>query len=224
MIIHINKSENKQKHNVSPFLFTLLVKCASVFKVSFIMGSYVAFFSATSIIVPLAGAFSGVAGSCIVFALGLAAKLFFGGKVLSLKFLAFIVPGFCASLYWGSRSALIRVLVPLLCMLAFIVHPAIGAGWVYSLYWLVPVALYFIGKRNLFIEALGSTFTAHAVGSVIWQYAAPMAPQVWLGLMPVVLIERLLFATGMVVAYHVISYALQLGKNARLVSLKKHLA
>jgi hypothetical protein len=137
MRTYTDYSENKQKHKVSPLLFTVLIKCASLLKVSFMVGSYFAFFSATSIIAPLAGAFTGIWGTCIVFALGLAGKAIFGSSILSFKFLAFIIPGFCASLYWSSRSALIRLVLPLTCMALFMIHPAIGAGWVYSLYWLI---------------------------------------------------------------------------------------
>lgn len=223
MITHKDYSENKQKHTVSPLIFTLLIKCASIFKVSFIVGSYLAFFSATSIVAPLVGAFTSVSGTCVVFALGVLAKLLLG-SALSFKFLAFIIPGFFASLYWSSRSALIRVLVPVVCMVAFMAHPAIGAGWVYSLYWFIPVALYFIRKQTVFLQSLGSTFTAHAVGSVIWLYADAMTPQTWIALMPVALIERLLFATGMVVAYYAIAYCSSLWRNTSLVAFKKHLA
>jgi hypothetical protein len=54
---------------------------------------------------------------------------------------------------------------------------------------------------------LGSTFIAHAVGSTIWIYTVPMTAQMWLGLMPLVAIERLCFATGMVVSYHAVHAA-----------------
>lgn len=224
MITQTKHLENKPKNTVSPFIFMLLIKCASFFKVSFIVGSFLAFFSATAIINPLAGAFMSIANMCLVFAFGLTAKVIIGGGLPSFKFLAYIIPGFFASLYWGSPSALIRVVVPVACMAAFIAHPAIGAGWVYSLYWLIPVALYIIRKQTIFLQALGSTFTAHAVGSVIWLYAVPMTPAVWLGLIPVVLVERLLFASGMVIAYHAINYAVQWKRQACLIALKKHLA
>lgn len=224
MITHKTHSENKQKSTVSPFIFMLLIKCASIFKVSFIVGSYLAFFSATAIISPLAGAFMSIFNMCLVFAFGLTAKVIIAGALPSFKFLAYIIPGFFASLYWSSPSALIRVLVPLACMAAFIAHPAIGAGWVYSLYWFIPVALYFSRKQTVFLQSLGSTFTAHAVGSVIWLYALPMTPAVWLGLIPVAFVERMIFATGMVIAYHVINYAVQSSRQVSLVAFKKHLA
>ena len=200
------KQEVAQKGKVSPFVFPLLIKLASLCKLSFIVGSWCAFFSGTSIIAPLTGAFSGISGTFLVLGVSILAKLVWG-TTFTFKFLACIVPGFFASLYWSTHSVLIRALLPLICMAAFIAHPAIGVGWVYSLYWLIPVALYFKKRHTLFTQALGSTFTAHAVGSVIWLYADAMTPETWLALMPVVLIERLTFAIGMVLAYRAIAYA-----------------
>jgi len=204
----VNQAHSKKNLKVSPLLFALLVKVSTFFKVSFVVGSHMAMFGASSIIAPLAGAFNGIAGTCGVFGLSLCLKMLFGAP-FSLHYLAFFVPGFFASLYWSSNSLFIRFVVPLLCMIAFIAHPAIGAGWVYSLYWLVPMTLYILRKQTIFFNALGSTLTAHAVGSVIWQYTTPMAPQIWLGLIPVVFVERMVFACGMVIAYHMICMSIK---------------
>lgn len=185
-------------------LFTSLIKVASIFKVSFIIGAYMACFSATSIVMPLSGAFGGMAGACAVSGLILGMKLLCG-SLISFKYLAYHIPGLFAALYWTTPSLIIRVVVPFVCMIAFIMHPVGGQAWVYSLYWLVPITLYFWPKKNLFFTALGSTFIAHAVGSVIWMYADPMSAPVWLGLIPIVALERLIFASGMVIMHTVLS-------------------
>lgn len=90
-------------------------------------------------------------------------------------------------------------------MAAFIAHPVGSQAFLYSFYWLIPVAIYLMGRNSLFAQALGSTFTAHAVGSVIWLYANPMTPEIWLALIPVVLVERLVFASGIVLVYQIIA-------------------
>jgi hypothetical protein len=73
---------------------------------------------------------------------------------------------------------------------------AVGSQvWYYSLYWLIPMVLYFAPK-NLFLRSLGSTFTAHAIGSVLFLYSIPTAPALWIMLLPIVAIERLVFAAG----------------------------
>lgn len=204
----LNLTGNISKTGLYAFASTSLIKLASLLKVSFIVGSYTALFSATSIVVPLSGAFGGVLGTLAVCGLGLSLKLIISGFI-SFKYLAYHVPGLFAALYWSSRSSLIRFFVPLVCMAAFIAHPIGGQAWYYSLYWLIPLALYFIKQNNIFLTALGSTLVAHAVGSVIWLYADPMTPELWLALIPLVFIERMVFASGMVVAHAAISTIMQ---------------
>jgi hypothetical protein len=67
--------------------------------------------------------------------------------------------------------------------------------------------LYFVPQKNIFFTSLGSTFTAHAVGSVIWLYTIPMTAGMWLALIPIVALERLCFATGMVTVVGVVTAA-----------------
>lgn len=100
---------------------------------------------------------------------------------------------------------------------AFMAHPVGAQAWVYSVYWLIPVLLYVIRKKSLFLEALGSTFIAHAVGSVIWIYADPITPHAWLALIPVVFIERLIFASGIVVVFHCIQQANKIWQQTNIV-------
>lgn len=165
----------------------------------------------TSVVMPLSGAFGGASGVFAVSGIFFALKAFIGGFI-SFKYLAYHIPGIFAALYWTTRSSVIRLFLPIACMAAFIVHPVGAQAWTYSLYWLIPVILYFMKKNHLFFEALGSTFVAHAVGSVIWMYAAPMTPAVWLALIPIVALERLVFASGMVITHHSIHYAFEYTK------------
>ena len=127
-------------------------------------------------------------------------------KTISLSFFAFCIPGLCASLYWATQHYIIRLLLPVAGMMLFVIHPVGGQAFVYSFYWFIPVALFFIPQRSLFLQALGSTFIAHAVGSVIWLYTVPMAATTWMGLMPLVLFERIAFALGMVITHHFLSF------------------
>ena len=190
-------------------LSLIALKVGSLLKVSFIIGSFMTFFSMTPMITPLSGLFGGLSGSCAVFGIGLLLKLLFF-KSLPLKILVYHVPGFFGALYLARSGSLIRLWVPLICMLLFIVHPVGGAAWVYSLYWLIPVILYFLPHNNLFLRCLGSTFVAHAVGSVMWLYMTGMPATAWLALIPVVAAERLTFAAGTVVLYKTVVYCTEL--------------
>ena len=185
--------------------YAAIFKLSGLFKISFLVGSQMIWFSGINATLPLSGAFGGVCGAGLVFLVRQLIHLFYF-KTISLSFLAFCIPGFCASLYWTSHNIFIRLLLPMVCMLLFVVHPVGSQAAIYSLYWLIPIALYFVPRKSLFLTALGSTFVAHAVGSVIWCYTVAMTPALWIGLLPIVALERLLFALGMVVAHYLISY------------------
>ena len=58
------------------------------------------------------------------------------------------------------------------------------------------------------MRGLGATFTAHAVGGAAWIWAFNLKAAVWQGLIPVVISERLLFATGIAVSFVVVKYTL----------------
>jgi hypothetical protein len=191
------------KKLVKGLLFTVAAQCAGFLKISFVIGSQVACFSGVNMIVPLAGSFGGLFGSGLVFVVRLLMHFLFF-QSLSLSFLAFCIPGFCASLYWATKSTLIHIALPLLCMGLFIMHPVGNQAFIYSFFWLIPVLLYYMPRKSLFLTALGSTFIAHGVGSVIWLYTVPMASALWIGLMPIVALERTIFALGMVCVYQLI--------------------
>ncbi len=210
------------KNSLKAASYAGIAKISGLLKVSFLVGSQMIWFSASNSVLPLAGAFGGVMGSGLVFFLRQLVHIIFF-KTISLSFLAFCVPGLCASLYWASNHYAIRLLLPIACMGLFVIHPVGAQAFVYAFYWLIPIVLYFIPQKpvrsfdgaqdklrfgeggTVFLQALGSTFVAHAVGSVIWLYTMPMTAGMWIGLMPIVLCERIVFALGMVVAHRILS-------------------
>lgn len=100
------------------------------------------------------------------------------------------------------------LIIPILSILAFIIHPVGRVIPHYALlFWSIPVFAYF-KRNNLFIKSLGATFTAHAVGGAAWIWAFNLPAQVWNNLIPVVIAERLLFAAGIATSYIVIKYTL----------------
>ena len=180
------------------------IKCACWFKISCIVGSRMAFFSGASIVMPLIG-ISGLGTAAATTILGLLVRGFISG--FNPFWLAVHhIPGFCGALYWAKKSRLIRGIIPLLAIVCFILHPVGRSAYLYSLYWLIPICLQLRKKKSVFLDALGSTFTAHAVGSVLWLYGDPMTPAVWIALIPIVCVERIVCATGMVLVYHLVLY------------------
>lgn len=91
--------------------------------------------------------------------------------------------------------------VPILAIIAFISHPIGRQVPYYALmFWLIPLIAYKF-KNNLYMRSLGATFTAHAVGGAAWIWALNLPANVWKSLIPVVIEERLLFASGIAISF-----------------------
>lgn len=104
--------------------------------------------------------------------------------------------------YFGSKGRLVN-LVPVLAIIGFVLHPIGREVWYYSLFWLIPLLTAFY-KNNLLANALGATFTTHAVGGLLWIYAFNPPAAIWNGLIPIVITERLIFTLTTVVVYLVV--------------------
>lgn len=157
---------------------------------------------------PMAGAFLGPVFGAAAVLLAQVGNYLVLGKAFDAIGLLRLAPMLFAAYYFGTKAKeklglapkLVLAEVSLLCMMLFILHPVGHQVWFFSLYWLIPIALAFAGKNPVF-RALGATFTAHAVGSTLWLYTIPMPAEVWVGLVPVVAFERLVFAAGIVFSY-----------------------
>lgn len=176
-------------------------KIATLFKINFIAGSYTAMFSGAAAVTPLSGLFGGTISACILFAINIIFRTLTVGSI-PLYILAYHIPGLLASCYWALPNFIFRAAIPALCMLLFVIHPVGYMAAPYTLYWIVPIALFFMPTNNIFLHSLGSTLVAHAVGSVIWLYTVPMTSTAWLALIPVVAIERVLLALSMTALYY----------------------
>ena len=58
-----------------------------------------------------------------------------------------------------------------------------------------------LSKKSLAAKALGSTFTAHAAGGAVWIWAFNLPAPVWISLIPIVALERGIFALGICASY-----------------------
>jgi len=191
-----------------------------------IMGSNVSF-TLFDFFAPIAGGFLGpIFGILSVFGVEVTNMLIKGapwttGSIIRLFPTLFAVAYFAiiANKKYGSTSLTTKwiLAVPVLAILAFIAHPIGRQVPYYALmFWLIPVIAYF-KRDNLFIRSLGSTFTAHAVGGAAWIWAFNLPAAVWQGLIPVVITERLLFATGIAASYIIMSHTLALLVKKRLL-------
>src|SRR3989344_350617 len=113
-----------------------------------------------------------------------------------LDFLTIIrfLPTMLAAVYFGLKQKKTAIIFPI-CIILFLLNPIGRQAWMYSLIWLIPFVASF-GKKRLILNSLGATFTAHAVGSVIFLYSFGLTPAIWISLIPVVFIERGFFTIG----------------------------
>jgi len=112
-----------------------------------------------------------------------------------------LFPMVFAAYYFGTRRKHLSIAIPLIAIALFIAHPEGRQVWYFTLFWTIPIIAHFF-KQRLFIRSLGATFAAHSVGGAIWIWSVPsMTPELWIALIPVVIIERLLFASGISLSF-----------------------
>lgn len=197
--------KNLIKNSFNLLTSTIVLEASRLFKFSFILGSKMSFFSAINIAAPMVGVLGGMYNGLIVYTFQSLFKwILLGGALF--PYIGYHIPHLFASAYWNYDSRLFRIGVPLICMFLFIAHPVGSQAWPYAMLWLTPMVIGAMRNKNTFVLALGSTFTAHALGSVFWIYSMPMVPSAWLALIPVAIVERTLFASGMVAIYYGYSY------------------
>lgn len=191
---------------ISRFISTFaLMSCAYFIPFNKILGSWFGHFSWSSIAAPVSAYHFGLLSLFSI----IAVKGVFGLQTLSLFYVCKRLPLLLSSWAFRSQSWITEVVIPAVCMMLFMVHPIGSQVFYYSFYWLIPVSLYFV-PRSIYTRSLSATFIAHAIGSVVWLYFRGLDVSVWNMLMPVVIVERLLMATGMVGLHFAILGAKQL--------------
>ncbi|MFH1095105.1 MAG: hypothetical protein V1728_02725 [Candidatus Micrarchaeota archaeon] len=204
-------------------LFVIIAIGASAITVSALWGAKGQTFTLFEFLGPLPAAFLGpVAGIGAILLAKLASIAVLHtplDMVTVLRLLPPVAAAFFFATYRGkmtngtgsnwTTSRAIQVLVPLACMALFILHPVGAQAWFYSLYWLIPPVVVLALPDNLFLRSLGTTFTQHAIGGVIWLYFVnAMTPAAWIALIPIVAVERLVFAGGMSACFVLLQAAL----------------
>ena len=188
-------------------------------------------FTLFDIFAPITGAFLGSAvGIFAVVAMQLFNLIIHGfsgvqsGSVLKLIATLRFVPLIFGVLYFAfaprkgfSLTGGWILAIPLLSILAFNLHPVGRTVWFYSLFWLIPLAVWPIRSRFLLARALGSTFTAHAVGGAVWIWAFNLPAAVWVSLIPVVALERAIFALGISASYILMNNVLSYFSSVKLI-------
>lgn len=169
---------------------------------------------------PIATGFIGlVPGIVAIFLMQLANFLIHGANVVDAGTIIKFFPMLFAAFYFA-RKGKFNVILPVLAIIAFIAHPNGRGAWYYSMYWLIPIICYFFRDKFLLAKSLGTTFTAHAVGSTLYLYVFALPAAVWTSLIPVVAIERGLFALGIAAMYLVFNNVLNILAEKKWVKLE----
>ena len=163
---------------------------------------------------PIAGSFLGAFFGIISILAAEVIDFFVVGKALTLVNVLRLTPMLFAAYYFGTKGKKkITVAIPAVCMAIFMLHPVGRQVWFFSLYWTIPIIVKMLPVKyadNAFLKGLGATFTAHAIGGAIWIWTVPMTAGQWVGLIPIVAYERLLFAAGIAGSYVLMNTSIDL--------------
>ncbi len=203
-----------QEKTAFVFLFALLGFAALQVPVAHVVGSR-ATFTLFDAVAPTAGAFLGTLPGIIAVALmGLCNIALHHTSLHDPATLIRLITPLAATLSFAHprKSTL---LIPFLAMIAFTLHPVGRSVWYFSLYWTIPILCFFFHERSLLARSFGATFTAHALGGALWIYTFNLPAPVWIGLIPVVAIERTFFALGMTLTFVVLTNVLYVLEKKR---------
>jgi hypothetical protein len=201
-------------------IFTILGLVAFQISISRIMGSSQNF-TLFELLGPIGGMFLGpILGAISAFFVRALNLVIFHQSLDFLTIIRFL-PAIVAAIYFGLKQKKTAIIFPI-CIALFLLNPIGRQAWMYSLIWLIPFFATF-GKKRLILNSLGATFTAHAVGSVIFLYSFGLTPTVWISLIPVVFIERGIFTIGIWISCLVFNTVLDKLTNFKLVYFLKPL-
>src|SRR3989344_7505468 len=169
---------------------------------------------------PIATAFVGtLPGIVAVFVAQAANFLIHGAQVLDAGTIIRFFPMLFAAWYFA-KPRRINIVIPILAIIAFNLHPIGRSAWYYSSFWLIPIACEFLREKSLIARALGATFTAHAVGGAAWVWAFGLSKEIWTALIPVVAMERVMFTIGICVTYLAMNNILAVLDDRKVVDAK----
>jgi len=167
---------------------------------------------------PIAGGFIGAIPGIISVLIMQAINFFaHGAEVVDAGTIIRFFPMLFAVLYFSRKSKL-NLILPIVAIVAFVIHPIGRQVWLYPMFWIIPIACYFLREKSLVAKSLGTTFTAHAVGSTLWLYVFNLPVEVWISLIPIVIMERAMFTFGIAGTYVVTNNVLKFLVERKIVS------
>jgi hypothetical protein len=185
-------------------IFTVLVLIGKQINFSPLIGAENQFFTLFQFFGPVAGGFLGSVFGVIAVLFAQLIDFFVVGKEATLINILRLTPMLFAAYYFGTKKKNWGIAVPVIAILAFILHPVGREVWFFTLFWTIPILGKLLPKKysnNVLVRSYGATFTAHSVGGALWIWTIPMTAAQWIALIPVVIVERFLFGAGIAISY-----------------------
>ena len=197
-------------------LFVVFAFITQRINFSALVGAENQFFTVFQFFGPIAGSFLGPVVGVIAVFLAEAADFLVVGKELTLVNIGRLAPMLFATYFFATvnkqdRAKIFKIMVPLIAIALFVLHPVGRQAWFFALFWTIPIIAVLLPKKysgSVISRSLGATFTAHAVGGALWAWTIPMTAAQWIALIPVVIYERALFAAGIGISFIVFNAVL----------------
>jgi len=202
-------------------IFTVLVLIGKQINFSPLVGAENQFFTLFQFFGPIAGGFLGAVVGAIAVLFAELIDFFVVGKEASLINILRLSPMIFAAYYFGTKKKNLSVIVPIIAIFAFVMHPVGREVWFFTLFWTIPIIAKVLPKKysnNIIPRSLGATFAAHSVGGALWIWTIPMTAGQWIALIPIVIYERALFAGGIAVSY--VAFNVVLDKVLNVLKIK----
>jgi len=204
---------NRQSTLIEKAFALLLVFASIPLRGAFSASAYLLRFSAVSFLAPIIATYFSV-GFIALEVCGLVVAKTYGFVLFKTAGFPTLAGAYCWKFltderYSTAHRVSMSLITPFLCIALFCCHPVGMQAFWYSFYWFIPmVAFVMLHKTSsvsrMLLVALSSTFVTHAVGSIVYLYTIPTSPALWQMLVPVVIVERAVFAVGMTVLYYLL--------------------
>jgi len=228
----MNKSELITKSFLS-FMFMMAVIVFSKIKLHPIFGTNTSF-SLLAMFAPIIIYFTGPF---------LGALVIYGARIIQIiigisktgTYFSYILytPLFLAGFYFSKmfKKTKYEVLIPILTIVLFLIHPIGRAVWYYSLFWVIPIIISLNKKRiikltrkkdipTIYLYSIASTFIDHAVGSIMYLYYLNIPASYWIMAIPFVPFERMIYALGIMLSYLFIRNAIRAFRRVIRIELR----
>lgn len=196
-------------------IFSILGLIALQIPVNFLAGSKVKF-TLFDLFAPASGAFIGTTFGIFSVLTAQIINIALHGFVLDRGVIIRLFPTLFAIWFFSKKDSR-QLLIPLIAIISFNLNPVGRSVWFYSLFWLVPYIVWPLRERFLIARSLGATMTAHAVGGAIWIWAFSLPSAVWISLIPIVIVERMIFALGISANYILFNNVLKFVAEKKLI-------